>query len=150
MQLHYLWTHTHPGEIFVSPGTVPLFIYQSVVKLNHSEAPDTLIRWCSESKLRRVFFVLKRSTNTDATGICFIDLLSGPDQGSPVGIHVTQHCRNRGSSAAQTDQRTMTWETQSLTLPLIRSDWIKRRSFSSRLAFPDNWQLRDTDHVKPI
>lgn len=32
-----------------------------------------------------------------------------------------------GASVAQTDPRTMAWKTQSLTLPLIRSDWIKRR-----------------------
>lgn len=58
-----------------------------MVKLNRAEHVDPfhVLSLSSEES----FIFLKRSTNTDATGIRFIDLLSGPDQGGPVRIHIT-------------------------------------------------------------
>lgn len=98
-----------PRDLFL------VYLYQSVVKLNCADAPNMLIRFmfwiCAQESLKKKEKNKKKKPKSSLLRPTLrIDLLSGPDQGSPVRIHVTRQCRNREVgvcvSVAQTDHST--------------------------------------------
>lgn len=125
-QLHYLWICIHrnsqnpilhnnksltkPCDHFV------VYLYRNLEKLNHTDTSYMLIPFMFWGCAQKTFFI---STNTDAMGIHFIDLLSGLDQHGPLRRHGTQQHRWWRVSRAQVDQQMKTHTVENTELNLI-------------------------------
>lgn len=125
-QLHYLWIYIHrssqnpilhnnksltkPCDHFV------VYLYWNLEKLNHTDTSYMLIPFMFWGWAQKTFFI---STNIDAMGIHFIDLLSGLDQHGPLRRHETQQHRWWRVSTAQVDQQMKTHTVENTELNLI-------------------------------
>lgn len=154
MQLLYLWTYTYPEcslDLCEPQDCFLDYLYQSVVKLNRAEHVDPFHvlslsseesffffkalhqHWCYRNTL--YWFAVRSGSRRPCQDPHYVMMQKlGGECGTNRSVH--DDLENAEPDFAPNSgglDPTALW-----------------RSFSSRLAFPDNWQLRDTDHVKPI